>query len=291
MDLSEVLFYLELMKKYKRKPTVTEMNLMLYFLKNYEEVKEFYNKFIDLGLKMPKNYEINVLIHFFEDLEDTFKLKEVIIAKADKRVKSYYQSLFTQQILLSKSKEQAFDFWQESKKYGLNLEEVWVSRYDSLWQIKNSLESWRRDRHSFDFTYLPKMIETYNQLKNEYFAELSLPQLKHKLLGEKLKVLVGDIAKERKTIVFSRGVLIKEFAKRVAGGVCQLCENGAPFLDKEGNPFLEVHHIEYLSQGGSDTIDNVVALCPNCHRRMHLLELEEDINRIKSKALSNIGVL
>ncbi|WP_296863638.1 HNH endonuclease [Thermosyntropha sp.] len=29
-------------------------------------------------------------------------------------------------------------------------------------------------------------------------------------------------------------------------------------------------HIEWLSRGGTDTIDNTVALCPNCHRKMHV---------------------
>lgn len=45
--------------------------------------------------------------------------------------------------------------------------------------------------------------------------------------------------------------------------------------DKKGQPFLEVHHIHYLSNGGNDTIDNVIALCPNCHRKIPQLELEE----------------
>jgi 5-methylcytosine-specific restriction protein A len=39
---------------------------------------------------------------------------------------------------------------------------------------------------------------------------------------------------------------------------------------------LEVHHIQWLSNDGDDTIDNIVALCPNCHRKMHILDLEKD---------------
>ncbi|WP_068985414.1 HNH endonuclease [Lysinibacillus xylanilyticus] len=33
-----------------------------------------------------------------------------------------------------------------------------------------------------------------------------------------------------------------------------------------------------LWKGGEDTIENCVALCPNCHRKMHSLALNEDIN-------------
>ena len=40
----------------------------------------------------------------------------------------------------------------------------------------------------------------------------------------------------------------------------------------EGDPFLEVHHIKWLARKGNDTLDNAVALCPNCHRRMHHLD-------------------
>ena len=31
-----------------------------------------------------------------------------------------------------------------------------------------------------------------------------------------------------------------------------------------------------LADGGSDTIDNVVAVCPNCHRKFHVLDDEKD---------------
>jgi hypothetical protein len=39
---------------------------------------------------------------------------------------------------------------------------------------------------------------------------------------------------------------------------------------------LEVHHILPLSEGGSDTIDNILLLCPDCHRREHLSLAKND---------------
>ncbi|WP_306234570.1 HNH endonuclease [Burkholderia pseudomallei] len=33
--------------------------------------------------------------------------------------------------------------------------------------------------------------------------------------------------------------------------------------------FLEVHHLRKLADGGSDMVTNAVAVCPNCHRRLH----------------------
>ena len=55
-----------------------------------------------------------------------------------------------------------------------------------------------------------------------------------------------------------------------ADGICEACKNPAPFIRKSDNsPYLEVHHIKALSDGGEDTLENTIALCPNCHRRYH----------------------
>ena len=43
----------------------------------------------------------------------------------------------------------------------------------------------------------------------------------------------------------------------------------APFLSMQKEPFLEVHHIIRLIDDGVDSPFNVIALCPNCHRRAH----------------------
>ena len=68
---------------------------------------------------------------------------------------------------------------------------------------------------------------------------------------------------------YTRSEVTKQFALRSADGVCQGCGEDAPFVDKNGDPFLEVHHLHRLSDGGPDRPENVVALCPNCHRRRH----------------------
>ena len=84
------------------------------------------------------------------------------------------------------------------------------------------------------------------------------------------------------------GLLVEPHALERAKGNCQLCEKPAPFNRKNGSPYLEVHHIEYLANEGSDTIDNVAALCPNCHRKMHSLEENKDIEKLKKVALERL---
>ena len=54
-----------------------------------------------------------------------------------------------------------------------------------------------------------------------------------------------------------------------ANGTCEGCNQDAPFLRFDLTPFLEVHHLRRLADGGSDTVSNAAALCPNCHRELH----------------------
>ena len=53
-------------------------------------------------------------------------------------------------------------------------------------------------------------------------------------------------------------------------GFCDNCGKAGPFVRaSDGTIYLEVHHVRPLSQGGEDTLKNVRALCPNCHRQAH----------------------
>lgn len=55
-----------------------------------------------------------------------------------------------------------------------------------------------------------------------------------------------------------------------AGKRCENCNSVAPFNRKSDNtPYLEVHHKKQLAKGGEDSVQNAIALCPNCHRKMH----------------------
>ncbi|GGJ56495.1 HNH endonuclease [Deinococcus roseus] len=73
-----------------------------------------------------------------------------------------------------------------------------------------------------------------------------------------------------------------------AKGHCELCGSAAPFLTAEGLPFLEVHHVKGLAEGGPDTTENAVALCPNCHRLCHYAANKKEA---VSKLLQNVARL
>jgi hypothetical protein len=68
---------------------------------------------------------------------------------------------------------------------------------------------------------------------------------------------------------YSRLPSVVAYVEERANGFCERCESPAPFLRPDGDPYLEVHHIQPLSEGGADSVENSAGLCPNCHRECH----------------------
>lgn len=62
---------------------------------------------------------------------------------------------------------------------------------------------------------------------------------------------------------------------------CQQC--------KKKNGILNVHHIVYRSQGGSDDESNLITLCADCHHKLHQgkIKLKKSISQGKKKALKD----
>ena len=88
------------------------------------------------------------------------------------------------------------------------------------------------------------------------------------------------------TTQFERDPAVRAGVLKRANGICELCNNDAPFKKANGNPFLEVHHAVPLGKGGPDTIDNAFALCPNCHREAHYGEYRAEIEKMLISGLN-----
>ncbi len=121
------------------------------------------------------------------------------------------------------------------------------------------------------------------QIEQEYqlavAKEVSKPLTKLRSEAEKKKT--QPTVSVVQTKVFNRNPTIAAYVKKRANGICQLCKQKALFIDQYGEPYLECHHIVWLSNGGEDSADNCVALCPNCHRKMHIMNDESDIQVLK----------
>lgn len=76
---------------------------------------------------------------------------------------------------------------------------------------------------------------------------------------------------------FRRSVEVAAWVLKHARGKCELCSEPAPFVRVTGEGYLEVHHVQPLAEGGPDTVENAVAVCPNCHRAAHHARNASDI--------------
>ena len=124
-------------------------------------------------------------------------------------------------------------------------------------------------------------LDKIEETQEKIVKKLSYDELKQKVAKQ-------GVAKTsyRKTTTkqYSRDAKLARLTRLSANGVCELCEQQAPFNDKNGEPYLESHHIDWLERGGTDTPDNTAALCPNCHKKMHIVEDPNDVAKLKSIA-------
>ncbi len=85
--------------------------------------------------------------------------------------------------------------------------------------------------------------------------------------------------KERVSKMVERGP-IGTLVKRANGYKCQVCEalgrNPIGFLKKNGEPYVEAHHVTPISRGevGSLSSSNVMTICANHHRQIHYGSVE-----------------
>lgn len=119
--------------------------------------------------------------------------------------------------------------------------------------------------------------------KRDENQEKEAVKLSDQELYERAKKIKNAGQRKVTTTVYERHIHVSEYVKRRAKGRCDLCGNSAPFNDRRGNPYLECHHVHWLSRGGEDSIDNAVALDPSCHRKMHELDLKTDVQKLKGK--------
>lgn len=67
-----------------------------------------------------------------------------------------------------------------------------------------------------------------------------------------------------------RGMAVTRALKGLLGDRCQMCGIEG-FLKPDGTRYVEAHHIEQISTQSPGVLcsDNVVLVCPTCHRKLH----------------------
>lgn len=104
-------------------------------------------------------------------------------------------------------------------------------------------------------------------------------------------VVIDDDDSKYQSDILSPGLIPKSYstyryprdpnlARKVisdSGFICMFDKHHPLFTSLSGTPFLEAHHLIPLSAQSDfkyslDIAENIVALCPNCHRAIHLAE-------------------
>lgn len=92
---------------------------------------------------------------------------------------------------------------------------------------------------------------------DRYLDQFSTPQLEPSTPSRR------TVARQ----ITDRSRSIRNAALARARGCCELCKE--PGFSMPNGVYLETHHINPLSEDGPDELWNVIALCPNHHRRAH----------------------
>ncbi|MGE8179038.1 HNH endonuclease [Pseudomonas fluorescens] len=103
---------------------------------------------------------------------------------------------------------------------------------------------------------------------DEALLERRAAALEQKPFEKEPKGILKPKRASSSSTAYIRDPEVRAWVRQNAKGICEGCRKPAPF-EKNGSPFLEVHHVKHLAQKGSDRTSNAVALCPNCHRRCH----------------------
>jgi len=100
-------------------------------------------------------------------------------------------------------------------------------------------------------------------LKKETLEQLRAKAIKSSMMTGQRK------ESDSKNSWFKRSEDVKKYVLQRANGICESCDKPAPFMKKNGEPYLEPHHTKRLADEGPDHPQWVGAICPTCHRRIH----------------------
>ncbi|WP_342027977.1 HNH endonuclease [Microvirga vignae] len=99
-------------------------------------------------------------------------------------------------------------------------------------------------------------------------AEIDLSALRRRAFTAAQSTPLATGTEARRSL-YRRSEAVRRYVLARAAGVCESCNQPAPFMTLKGEPYLEPHHTRRLSDGGPDDPRFVGAVCPSCHREIH----------------------
>lgn len=119
-----------------------------------------------------------------------------------------------------------------------------------------------------------RALRNLHKVKKDFDAEVAR-SMRETAIARQQKLLAASPQPQRVAVLSYEFVRNPDVVAEVlyqayqTGCHCGRCGREAPFKKRDGTPYLEVHHVQPLAEGGDDTVANAIALCPNCHRELH----------------------
>ncbi|RON41211.1 hypothetical protein BK666_25125 [Pseudomonas frederiksbergensis] len=121
--------------------------------------------------------------------------------------------------------------------------------------------------------------QTLYAIKLDTVADMTTEEVTHEIARRSpssmvLALALKATARPPKKFVnrseFVRNPYVVSAAIHRAQNTCEMPSCIAKLFERDdGSSYLEVHHIVPLGEKGLDSLDNVAALCPDCHRQQH----------------------
>ena len=151
----------------------------------------------------------------------------------------------------------------------------WYESLDFEQVRKKPIPPWRRSIRALSETAFSAILVTANCDVNsvrvtseiEVYSNAidTLRRLNVSYAGLKPAVRSKRIANH-----LDRGDSVVRALKQLLGSSCQVC-GWSGFRKRDDSEFIEAHHLVQISERHADSLctENIVLLCPNCHREIH----------------------
>lgn len=152
-------------------------------------------------------------------------------------------------------------------------------RYSGLFECASWEEGEGKDKDNkqrktivFNLIHVTASVSAASQYmldEDSYIRSVSLKDLRNAAYSASKTEASPSNDSGNKRSWYERSKLVRNYVLARASGICEACDEEAPFIRKNGTPYLEPHHTTRLADEGPDHPAWVGAICPNCHRRIH----------------------
>jgi 5-methylcytosine-specific restriction endonuclease McrA len=241
------------------------------------------------------------LINLVENIFDTYGIK--IVSTTDVNKSAYVPNMLQKQIF------ESFGINPLNRRQDIEIKELFTNRiltisyYATLRVGANrspeprmgltDLISYLSVGDEILFTKDNNNIFIYNLsgLDDNVSEENLYSQIDVELLRERATNINTTPSQVEQTVrVYPRNNILRTYVKERSNYSCEMPDcDYIGFNKNDSKKYIEIHHVDPLSEGGEDSISNTVALCPNCHRKIHYAENKEELKQTLQSYLTTLS--